>query len=164
MGNNNQGTDYNLGGEVILHGKEEKDLGVIITEDGKYSKQCAAAAKKAMCKLRVLKHTFKHFDKRCFTMRYKTYIHVRPHLEYAVQAWSPHLKKDIALLERVQGRATKLIPCIRHLSYADRLKETKLYSLEQRRLREDLIETFKFSMTWKVLPNPSYMYSTTSSP
>ena len=74
-------------------------------------------------------------------MLYKTYI--RPHLEYAVQAWSPHLKKDIALLEKVQRRATKLIPCIRHLSYVDRLKETKLYSLEQRRLRGDLIETFK---------------------
>ena len=128
-------------GEVIPHGKEEKDLGVVITEDGKYSRQCAAAANKGMCKLRVLKHTFKHFDKRCFTMLYKTYI--RPHLEYAVQAWSPHLKKDIALLEKVQRRATKLIPCIRHLSYADRLKVTKLYSLEQRRLRGDLIETFK---------------------
>ena len=36
MGNNNQGTDYNLGGDVIPCGKEEKDLGVIITEDGKY--------------------------------------------------------------------------------------------------------------------------------
>ena len=30
-----------------------------------------------------------------------------------------------------------------HLSYAERLKETKLYTLEQRRLRGDLIETFK---------------------
>ena len=75
---NNQGTDYNLGGKVIPHKNEEKDLRVIIAEDEKYSKQCAAAANKAMCKLRVLKHTFKHFDKRCFTILYKTYI--RPHL------------------------------------------------------------------------------------
>ena len=74
-------------------------------------------------------------------MPYKAFI--RPHLEYAVQTWSPHLKKDTALLEKVQRRVTKLIPCIRHLSYAERLKETKLYSLEQRRLRGDLIETFK---------------------
>ena len=72
-------------------------MGVIITEDGKYySKQCAAAAaNKAMCKLRVFKCTFKHFDKRCFSMLFKTYI--RPHLEYAVQAWSPQKKRKTSL-------------------------------------------------------------------
>ena len=141
MGGTNQGTDYNLGGEVIPHDTEEKDLGVIITEDGKSSSQCAAAASKAMTKLRIIKRTFKHFDVKCFTMLYRTYI--RPHLEYSVQAWSPHLKKDIAVLEKVQRRATKLIPSIRHMSYPERLQATKLYSLEQRRVRGDMIETFK---------------------
>ena len=43
MGGNNRGTVYNLGGEVIPHDKEEKDLGVIITEDVKSSGQSAAA-------------------------------------------------------------------------------------------------------------------------
>ena len=97
MGGTNQGTDYNLG-EVIPHGTEEKGLGVIITEDGKSSRQCAAAASKAMTKLKIIKRTFKHFDVKCFTMLYRTYI--RPHLEYSVQAWSPHLKKDSAVLWR----------------------------------------------------------------
>ena len=68
---------------------------------------------------------------------------VRPHLEYAVQFWSPSLRKDIERLEAVQTRATKLIPSIRHLGYVRRLERLNLYSLEKRRLRGQLIETFK---------------------
>ena len=141
MGHSNDGTNYQLGGETIPHDSQEKDLGVIISEDCKTSKQCVAAANKAMGKLRVIKRTFKYFNTDCFAILYKTYI--RPHLEYCIQAWSPSLKKDITILERVQRRATKLIPALRSLPYPERLAELNLYSLERRRLRGDLIEVFK---------------------
>ena len=49
----------------------------------------------------------------------------------------------VAALERVQRRATRIIPGLKGMSYADRLKELNLFSLEQRRLRGDLIQTFK---------------------
>jgi len=70
---------------------------------------------------------------------------VRPHLEYCLQAWSPYFKKDIECLDQVQRRATKLITgnVFKNLSYANRLKRLKLTTLEKRRLREGLIETFK---------------------
>ena len=34
---------------------------------------------------------------------------VRSHLDYCIQAWRPHMRKDIDKLERVQRRAARLI-------------------------------------------------------
>ncbi len=62
-----------------------------------------------------------------------------------MQAWAPYYKTDIQALERIQRRATKLISVMGGgLSYEDRLRELKLFSLERRSLRGDLIQVFKF--------------------
>ena len=68
---------------------------------------------------------------------------VRPHLEYCIQARRPYRKKELDKLERIQRRATKMIPELRDLSYESRLLQCGLTTLETRRLRGDQIEVFK---------------------
>ena len=63
-------------------------------------------------------------------------------MEFAVAVWSPYLKVDISILEKVQRRATKLIPELRNLPYEDRLLKIGLTTLEERRERGDLIQLF----------------------
>ena len=71
---------------------------------------------------------------------YHVFIH--PHLKYCVQAWCPYLCRDIDKLEKVQRKATKLLPNLTHLSNPDRLKNLGLYSLYYQHICGDLILTY----------------------
>ena len=66
------------------------------------------------------------------------------------------------LLEQVQHRATNLIPEIAHLSYHERLKYLNLTTLELRRHRGDLIETFKTLKGLEGIPSNSLFELNTS--
>ena len=76
---------------------------------------------------------------------YKTLV--RPHVEYAVQLWNlPAVHGNwnhIMELEDVQRSFTRLVEGIELLPYKYRLKELQLTTLLERRMRGDIIETFK---------------------
>ena len=70
---------------------------------------------------------------------------VRPRLEYCIQAWSPYTQRDINKLEQVQWRASKLVPNIADLPYEQRFACLGLTTLEQRRLRGNMIHTYNIT-------------------
>ena len=114
---------------------------VITSEDLKQKKQVAKVVKSANSLLGMIRRTITCRNKRNILNLYKTLV--RPILDYGAAVWSPHQKGDIEKVEKIQRRATRMIEEIRHLPYEDRLKECNLITLELRRRRYDLIETFK---------------------
>jgi endonuclease/exonuclease/phosphatase family metal-dependent hydrolase len=121
--------------------RSEKDLGVTIDNRLTFETHMWEKIKKANSIMATIRRTYQHLDKNTFTLLYKALV--RPHLEYCNQAWHPHLRKHIDAIENVQRRATRLIPGMSDLSYPERLEALDLPTLAYRRLRGDMIETFK---------------------
>ena len=141
IGHGNMDEEYKMGDAVLGRTTQEKDLGVTFSADMKVSEQCGIAASKRNQILGLIRITIMYKEKQLIVPLYKAIV--RPHLEYCIQAWRPYRKKDIDKLERIQRRATKIIPELRDLSYESRLLQCGLTTLETRRLRGDQIEVFK---------------------
>ena len=121
----------------------EKDLGIMITTDGKCSAQVEAAVNKAIWTLGRIRKTFRFFNLNLFKKLYPTFV--RPHLEFASSVWNTLSKKEIRKIEGVQRRATGMVLELKGLEYGDRLKRLGYTDLELRRKRGDLIQLYKVS-------------------
>ena len=91
--------------------------------------------------LGMIKRTIRYKDTGVMMSLYKTLV--RPHIEYCVSAWNPHYIKDKKLIKKVQRTFTKRSNNMEGKTYEERLQCLKLWTLEERRNRQDLIEVLK---------------------
>jgi len=131
------------GTRVELQSSEgEKDLGVKVDHGLEFRQQIRSATAKAYSMIGMLKNAFVSRDVEIWKNLYVSMV--RPHLEYAVSVWSPHLRKDIDALEKVQERVLRIPHELHKLSgYKERLSAVGLTTLEERRDRGDLIQAYK---------------------
>ena len=141
LGTGNPQTTYYMGATALSAVTEEKDLGVLISSDFKFSKHCSSIVATAHRQLGMIRRTIVSRDKRVLVPLYIALV--RPLLEYCCSIWSPHLVKDVVAIEKVQRSFTRLFPELRGLPYESRLISLRLHSLQFRRIRTDLIELFK---------------------
>jgi len=140
-GSSNPNYTYNMGTIELGTTKCERDLGVVFSADLKWKQQVIACSSKANSMLGLIKKTFVSFDVRLVRILYTVYV--RPLIEFAVPVWNSSLTGDMELLEKVQHRATRLVPMFKKLPYDERLRRLNLPTLERRRVRGDLIQFFK---------------------
>ena len=124
---------FALNGVYLQEVDSQKDLGVTVSNTLSPKKHIQEIVKKAHQKIAMFRRCFTGFSEDKVSILYKSLI--RPALEYASSVWSPYTKEDIKALEKVQKRCLRLCK--------DDLK-LELESLEERRLKTDLVEAYKF--------------------
>ena len=68
---------------------------------------------------------------------------VRSQLDYCSSEWSSYKKGDTDAIEKVQKRATKVLPELKNKSYIEQLKMCNLPTLHFRQISGDMMEVFK---------------------
>ena len=134
---------YHLGGYLLKESELERDLGILISPDFKTTEESKRKTRAAFKLLWSIRRAFGNLTPEIFR---KLFIsHVRPILEYGQPAFHPRTKLECMLLESVQRKGSKAVTGLNNHPYEERLQHLGLFPLEYRRLRGDLI------YTWKIL-------------
>ena len=140
-GKKNANHAYTMNGNPITVVQDEKDLGVTFDNSLNFKIHVRNITAKANGRVGLIKRSFMHLNKSSFLTLYKAMV--RPILEYCANIWFPINKFELDEIEKVQHRATKIIPGLHDLPYPARLRKLNLHTLRYRRNRNDIIQVFR---------------------
>ena len=132
---------YTLNNTALSQTTSEKDLGVFVDPLLNFEEHINITVNKARRLSGLILHTINYKSKDIMLPLFKSLV--RPIIEYGNPVWCPYLRKHVDFIESVQRHFTKCIIGTKNLDYKERLKFLGLPSLEFRRFRGDLIETYK---------------------
>lgn len=131
------------GGTAIPEAETVRDLGIYMSNNASFHVHVAKLSMKCRRLTGWILRTFRTRDQETMMVLWKTLV--LSHFDYCSQLWSPTSVKLISELEAIQRSYTKKIASMQHISYWERLKRLRLYSLERRRERYAII------YIWKIL-------------
>jgi len=129
LGRNNPMHQDRLGGDLLESSSAERDLGVLVDGRLTMSQHCALFAKKANGILGRIRRSVASRSREVLLPLYTALV--RPHLEYSVQFWAPHFKKEEELLGESPAEGYKDDEGLEHLSYVERMRELGLFSVKK---------------------------------
>ena len=91
LGNHNLNANYNIGKEQLKTSTCERDLGVTLDSNLKFSEHCNQVVKQANSTLGLIRRNIKYKSKDVILKLFKALL--RPKIEYCIQAWRPYLKR-----------------------------------------------------------------------
>ena len=141
MGNTSLNTSLFLNSNELPIVDTIKDLGITFDSQLIFTCHIEQIVARAFTRANLIHKCFISRDTNSLTRAFVVYV--RPLLEYGSSIWSPHHATKIKHVESVQRRFTKRLPGLEHMRYHERLEYLGLESLEMRRLRHDLIFTYK---------------------
>ena len=137
------GTYRTPDGNQIVKSDTVLDLGIIMESSAKFDAQIRSAAQKGKRNAAWISRVFTTRQERPMLILYKALV--LSMVEYCSALWSPQKLGLVRELEGVQRAFTKKIAGVQHLSYRDRLRELRLFSLERRRDR------FRVIYVWRII-------------
>jgi ribonuclease P/MRP protein subunit RPP40 len=141
LGHRNPGYTHSMNGAQLGTTTEERDIGVTMSSNLRPSAQYNKVSRTASAVLTQITRAFHYRDRNTFISLYKQYV--RPHLEFAVQAWNPWTHQDKETLETICRRAVGMVLGLKGRTYEKRLEELKMTTLEERRHQADMLQVYK---------------------